>query len=149
MTSKKMTNNINSPWPSLAVTPELLMGAAREVQFFSYSPYSHFAVGAALLLSDDNIITGCNVENSSYSLTLCAERSTIVQMVARGEKSPLALAVVGTKGKPCYPCGACRQVLWEFNPEMILVFENGENKLQIVSLRELFPYPFGREDLQD
>jgi len=89
----------------------------------------------------DSLVVGCNVENASYGLSICAERSAAVAMIALGGKKPLAAAIVGRRGEPCMPCGACRQFLAEFNPEMALVLEQGES-YEAASLAELFPAPF-------
>ena len=82
-------------------------------------------------------------------MALCAERNVIAQMVALGKKDPQAIAIVGKIGTPCYPCGACLQVMWEFNPDMILVFEKENNKAETMLLRNLLPYPFSREGMKD
>jgi cytidine deaminase len=129
-------------WPESWPSPQKLLESAREAQRASYSPYSGFPVGAALLVEGmDEPILACNVENSSYGLSICAERSAAVAMIARGGKKPLAAAVVGKRGEVCLPCGACRQFLAEFNPEMPLVFEHGDSFV-VTTLAELFPAPF-------
>ena len=129
-------------WPESWPSPQQLLESAREAQRASYSPYSGFPVGAALLVEGmDEPILACNVENSSYGLSICAERSAAVAMIARGGKKPLAAAVVGKRGEVCLLCGACRQFLAEFNPEMPLVFEHGDSFV-VTTLAELFPAPF-------
>ena len=129
-------------WPDSWPSPEVLLEAAREGQKRAYVPYSSFPVGAALLVEDmDGLVVGCNVENASYGLSICAERSAAVAMVSLGGKKPLAAAIVGRRGEPCLPCGACRQFLAEFNPEMALVFEQGES-YETATLAGLFPAPF-------
>jgi len=103
----------------------------------SYSPYSHFKVGSALLTSDGKIFTGCNIENSSYSLTVCAERSAIFKAVSEGIIDFEAIAVYGTEN-PCTPCGACLQVMSEFcNPDFKIILSDG-----VHTLREFFPNAF-------
>lgn len=101
-----------------------LLAAAREAQASAYAPYSNFPVGAAVLLSDGTIYRGCNVENASFGLTLCAERVAVFNAIADGRMDIAAVAVVTSAPKLCKPCGACRQVLAEFsqadNPIMIL-----------------------------
>ncbi|NLM70794.1 MAG: cytidine deaminase [Synergistaceae bacterium] len=125
-------------WPSI----NELLEAAREARARSYSPYSRFPVGAALFVEGmDELIPACNVENSSYGLSICAERSAATAMIARGGRKPLAAAIVGVPGEPCLPCGACRQFLAEFNPDMVLVFEDGDSYV-LSSLADLFPAPF-------
>ena len=96
-------------------TNEELMKLAKEVSANSYSPYSKFPVGACVLYESENIYVGCNIENSSYGLSLCAERNAISTAIAAGEKSKiLKIAVYSPKSAKCYPCGACRQWLQEF-----------------------------------
>ena len=135
-------------WPSEIITPEKLLALALEASSKAYAPYSYFRVGSAILLEDDEVIQSCNVENASYGLTICAERSGIVSMVSQGKRNPLALAVVGSHEDsddymtvPCPPCGACLQVLAEFNPEMLVVLSSG-NVPEIYSLREMLPVTF-------
>lgn len=103
---------------------EKLVAAAKTAKDNAYAPYSGFTVGAAILLEGGNIITGCNVENASYSLTICAERNAMSAALVRGYKQPLAIAIVGDEGRICPPCGACRQFLIEFNPKMIVILED-------------------------
>ncbi|MBQ7169579.1 MAG: cytidine deaminase [Synergistaceae bacterium] len=135
-------------WPSSSVSPERLLELAREAASMSYSPYSHYRVGAALLFAGDEVIQSCNVENASYGLTICAERSGVAAMVSRGKRSPLAIAVVGSHADrddymtvPCPPCGACRQTLAEFGPDMLVVLAS-ENGAEVYSLNELLPLTF-------
>lgn len=120
----------------------ILIKKAREAQQNAYAPYSHFSVGAAVLTEDTRIYTGCNVENASYGLTMCAERNAIYNAVAGGCRVFRALALVGTGSDWITPCGACRQVMEEFHiPEIILTKSNDTYK--IVSLRALLPHAFG------
>ena len=94
------------------------------------------------MTSDSSVILGCNVENASYGMTICAERGAIASMVAMGRLDPVAIAVVGGRsGTPCPPCGACRQVLAEFNPDMLVVLES-PNKIIIININELLPLSF-------
>lgn len=126
-----------------------LMGQARVARELAYAPYSGFPVGAALLSGLGDVFRAGNVENSSFGLSVCAERNAISVMVASGAANPVAIAVAGPPGVPCPPCGACRQVLAEFNPAMTIVLEDGAGGLEILSLEVLFPRPFrlkgGRE----
>src|SRR5579864_6622228 len=94
-----------------------LLRAARSASRQAYCPYSRFAVGAALLSADGRVFAGCNVENASYGLTICAERNAIFQAVAAGERRIQAIAIYTPTPTPSAPCGACRQVLYEFGPE--------------------------------
>src|SRR5579872_1429102 len=126
-----------------------LLGAARRAYENAYAPYSNFRVGAAILLDDGQIFSGCNVENASYGLTNCAERSAIFAAVsARGGKAVRirAVAVSNDRGVACSPCGACRQVIREFGPDAD-VFYVGANGIQHNSLRDLLPDSFGPDSL--
>ena len=143
----KTDNKISWPFENY-ISPEGLLSRAREAADLSYAPYSRFHVGAALLFKGGEIVTGCNVENASYGLTLCGERSSIVVMVTRGMRNPLAIAVAGSHEDrndyftiPCPPCGACRQVLMEFNPNMLMVLAS-EDGPEVLELKELLPRAF-------
>jgi cytidine deaminase len=96
----------------------VLIKSAVEVKRHAYAPYSHFAVGAALLTKSGKIFTGCNVENLSLRLTVCAEEAAVAAAIAAGERDFTAIAVVADAKEPAMPCGACRQVLAEFNPDI-------------------------------
>ncbi len=128
-----------------AIKNELIKGAM-EAQKRAYVLYSHYAVGAALLTMDDQIITGCNIENAVYPLTLCAERVAVFKAVSEGIKKFKALAVVTRNGGS--PCGSCRQVLREFSHDLpiFLADETGRIVLE-TSLADLLPHSFGPEDL--
>jgi cytidine deaminase len=105
---------------------EQLLQAARAAMRQAYAPYSHFKVGAALLTTKDELFSGCNVENASYGLSNCAERTAIFSAVAHSGPGLVikAIAVVNDQGVPCSPCGACRQVIYEFGPGAIVVFQS-------------------------
>ncbi len=124
-----------------------LVLAALEARKCSYSPYSGFAVGAALLCSDGSIITGTNIENSSYGATICAERSAFCRAVSQGKRDFTAIAIVGGKAEEeisqlCYPCGICRQFMSEFcGEELAIVLFDGQAYKE-VSLGELLPQAF-------
>ena len=125
-------------------TQKDLVAAARQVRLRAHAPYSNFKVGAALLCDDDVIITGCNVENATYGLTICAERVAIVKAISEGYAPDRfkAVAIVGDTNEPTPPCGACRQILWEFcgNVDVILANLNaikGRHKMA-----DLLPLPF-------
>lgn len=124
------------------MTDEELIDIARQYREHSYSPYSRFKVGAAVLTAGGKVYGGCNIENSSYGLTNCAERTAIFKAVSEGEREFEALAVIaGTEG-PCSPCGACRQVMADFKiPRIIMANLRGEVKT--ASLAELLPFAFG------
>ncbi|GCL68601.1 cytidine deaminase [Veillonella tobetsuensis] len=123
-----------------------LIQAAIETRKQSYSPYSNFAVGAAVLSNDGYIYGGCNIENASYGLTNCAERTAIFNAVSDGKRNISAIAVVADTDRPCSPCGACRQVIGEFKiPCIIMANLKGEYKT--VTLEELLPFSFSNTDL--
>lgn len=114
----------------------------------SYVPYSHFPVGAALLCTDGTVFTGCNVENAAYGSTICAERTAIVKAVSEGHRNDwAALAVVGNGTDYCWPCGACRQMLYEFCPELTVLVARGDREYVKVPLAELLPHGFGPKSL--
>lgn len=120
-----------------------LIYEAMNVLSNSYAPYSGVHVAAALLTDKGNIYHGVNVENSSYGLTICAERNALAAMVVAGERKPVAIAVVTDYNKPIPPCGACRQVLAEFNQELRIIMhsiKSGETR--IFNLKDIFPIPF-------
>ena len=108
----------------------------------SYSPYSHFPVGAALECEDGTVFTGCNIENSSYSLTICAERTAAVKAISEGHTKLRRIAIAGNSEDFCYPCGACRQFLYEFSPEMEVICLNRAREVKKLPLRALLPCGF-------
>ena len=118
-----------------------LIAAASSAQGLAYAPYSGFQVGAALATRTGQIFTGCNVENVSLGLTICAERSAIATAVANGIRDFVAIAVVTGGKKPAIPCGACRQVLAEFTPNIKVVSATIAGELQEYDLAELLPFP--------
>jgi cytidine deaminase len=125
-----------------------LKTSARSVSKAAYCPYSHFAVGAALATASGKIFTGCNVENVSFGLTICAERNAIFQAVAAGERIIEMIVIYTPTSLASSPCGACRQVIWEFGRDsMVHCFCDGP---QVISARanELLAYGFGPEALQ-
>ena len=118
-----------------------LIAAAKKYREFSYSPYSKFKVGAAVLTKKGNVYGGCNVENSSFPITNCAERTAIFKAVSEGEQEFEAIALIADTPGPCAPCGACRQVMVEFRiPKIIMANMKGDVK--VVTLEELMPYAF-------
>jgi len=128
------------------MTDRELIKHAMEVRKNSYSPYSCFAVAAALLTGDGEVFTGVNVENASYGLTICAERVAVGSAVAAGVKSFQAIAVVVKGGGS--PCGACRQVLNEFSPHLRILLADEEGQLvRATTLNELLPEAFGPQSL--
>jgi cytidine deaminase len=119
-----------------------LVEAARGAMAHSYAPYSGYPVGAALLTASGAIVTGANVENASYPLSLCAERAAVARAVAEGFREFVAVAVATTGSEPGTPCGGCRQVLAEFNPDLTVVVTGDTGPAREYSLRELLPYAF-------
>jgi cytidine deaminase len=123
--------------------PEALIQHATEARENAYAPYSEFPVGAAVLTASGRIFNGCNVENASSGLTVCAERTAIQKAVSEGEREITALAVVTQDGAA--PCGACRQVLLEFGKDVVIILADASGAFQETSLRELLPRPFTRD----
>ena len=123
-----------------------LMDCAIKARENAYSPYSHFAVGAALLCEDGTLYEGCNIENVSYGLTNCAERTAIFKAVSEGHIKFKALAVVADTEGPCARCGACRQVMAEFKIPLIIM-GNLMGNIKIVTIEELLPFSFSECDV--
>lgn len=129
---------------------ERLLAAAREAATRAYVPYSDFPVGAALLLEGESVVVGCNIENASYGLTVCAERTAVFTAASAGHRTILAVAVTAPRVATVTPCGACRQVLNEFKPRDrdLVVILDGANCPELVSLGDLLPRAFGPADLE-
>jgi len=125
---------------------ESLIAKAMEAREKAHVPYSHFAVGAALLARSGRIYTGCNVENASYGLSICAERTAVFKAVSEGERDFEAIAVVTEKGVT--PCGACRQVLLEFGEDIQVIVANGAGEYRVFTLQELLPQAFTPKHLE-
>ena len=128
-----------------------LLQFAIEARKQSYSPYSNFRVGAALLTKSGKVYGGCNIENAAYTPTNCAERTAIFKAVSEGEREFTAIAIVGGKGDEpadfCAPCGVCRQVLAEFcDPDFRIILGTPDN-IRVYTLAELLPLSFGKADL--
>jgi len=122
---------------------KVLLRAAMKARTFAYAPYSDFYVGAALLSTDGRIFTGCNIENSAYSPSLCAERCAMAKAVSEGIRDFVAIAVVGPEDSETTPCGVCRQVLYEFCDESLVVLCGGtESHYMETTLGELLPRAF-------
>ena len=120
-----------------------LLRAAMQARTFSYAPYSRFQVGAALLSADGTVYTGCNIENSAYSPSLCAERCAIAKAISEGARDFIAIAVVGPEDSETTPCGVCRQVLYEFCDESLLVLCGGtDTHYTECTLGDLLPKAF-------
>ena len=119
-----------------------LVTAAREARERAHAPFSHFKVGAALETTDGRIITGCNIENATYGLTLCAERVAIFKAVSDGFTSFARIAVVADTADPTPPCGPCRQILWEFAGDIEVILANLREEKARYRLSQLLPLPF-------
>ena len=129
-----------------AVTDEMLLALARKAMERSYSPYSHYAVGAALLCADGRIFQGCNIENASFGLTNCAERTAMFKAISEGAEEFVAIAIAAEGSAP-WPCGACRQVLNEFAPG-IRVIVTWDGHVDEMNLDQLLPHGFGPKSLE-
>lgn len=130
---------------------ELLLKKANEARKLSYSPYSHFAVGAALLTKDNKIFLGANIENSSYPLCMCAERNALYNAMLNGYKKDdfVALALSAATPTPCSPCGACRQVISELFPkDAPILMSNVKGDVQETTIAQLLPFAFSEDDLK-
>ncbi|MEA1937780.1 MAG: cytidine deaminase [Pseudomonadota bacterium] len=126
-----------------------MIDKARKAMENACAPYSDYRVGACALSSDGNLYAGCNVENASYGLCVCAERNAIAHMVAEGERSLTAIVVMGTGPDLTTPCGACRQVIREFAAPGLLIYVCGpEGVRRRFTLDELLPYSFGPDNLK-
>lgn len=126
--------------------PSALILQAISARDKAYAPYSKFRVGAALLTAGETIYTGCNIENSSYGLTCCAERVAIFKAVSEGEKHFTAMAVVSDSEEYCSPCGACRQVLAEFGDQILIFMANNAGQYRVQKVSELLPGYFSLSD---
>src|SRR5512137_133744 len=129
------------------MTPEELIDLAKQVRKKAYAPYSHYKVGAALLGKSGKIYSGCNVENASYGHTVCAERTAVLKAVSEGETEFEAIAVVTRNGGS--PCGACRQVLSEFSPELIIYIADKDGEYRTTTLKQLLPDSFTPAHLRE
>ena len=122
-------------------TDRELLDKAKEAMVYSYSPYSRFKVGACVLTKDGHIYTGCNIENSSFGATNCAERTAIFKAVSEGRKEFAKIAIVSSSGLKTYPCGICRQVMSEFCKEnFLIILENGKKNKRIKIRRTSSPF---------
>ncbi len=124
-----------------------LITKAIEMLDRAYVPYSHFPVGAALECADGSVFTGCNVENASYGLCICAERTAAVKAVSEGHRDFKRIVIAGNSEDYCTPCGACRQFLYEFAPGMEVICLNAKREAMKTTLSALLPHGFGPEHL--
>jgi cytidine deaminase len=123
---------------------ETLVAAARAARVHAQAPYSGFRVGAALECEDGTVVTGCNVENATYGLTVCAERVALWKALSEGRTRFKRIAVVADTERPTPPCGACRQLLWEYAGDVEVILANLDRETDRVPLRTLLPMPFDR-----
>ena len=119
-----------------------IIEAATAARENAHAPFSHFKVGAALLATNDEIVTGCNVENASYGLTMCAERVAIFKAISEGEKKFVKICVVADTDALTPPCGACRQIIWEFCGDVEVLMANLQGATQTFQMSELLPKAF-------
>ena len=121
---------------------QILINAALAARLYAHAPYSNFLVGAALEAEDGRIFTGCNVENATYGLTVCAERVAVFKAISEGARKFKAIAVSADTERLTPPCGACRQILWEFLGDVPLTLVNLAGKTEQLRLSDIFPRPF-------
>jgi len=126
----------------MAIDDLNLLDAARSVRLNAFAPYSRFLVGAALLGGDGKVYTGCNVENATYGLTICAERVAIFKAISEGARQFTKIAIVADAASPTPPCGACRQLLWEFGGNLEVILGNLQTETGRHRLKDLLPLPF-------
>ena len=119
-----------------------LITAARRARELAHADYSHFKVGAALEAADGTVITGCNIENATYGLTICAERVAMFKALSEGHRQFHRIAIVADTETPTPPCGACRQILWEFGGDLQVILANLTRDAGRHQLRDLLPLPF-------
>jgi cytidine deaminase len=124
------------------VDANTLIQAARAARERAFAPYSRFKVGAALETADGTIVTGCNIENSTYGLTVCAERVAVLKAVSEGHRAFRRIAVVADTREPTPPCGPCRQILWEFCGDIEVLLANLTEDKGHVQMKDLLPLPF-------
>jgi cytidine deaminase len=129
------------------MNPEELIARAGEVRENACADYSHYKVGAALVASSGKVYTGCNIENSTYGLTVCAERVALWKALSEGERKFTQIAVVTSSEPPASPCGACRQLLWEYCGDIEVILANLQGFRKTLNLSEIFPRPFDQSFL--
>src|SRR5436190_19656396 len=131
------------------MTPDDLLPAARRARANAFAPFSKFQVGAALLTADGQLVTGCNVENATYGLTVCAERVALFKAISEGHRRFRRIAIVADTISPTPPCGACRQLLWEFGGDLEILLGNLTQETSRHRLKDLFPLPFDARFLSE
>lgn len=133
---------MNNPTNPTDSRREALIDAARAAREHAHAPYSQFKVGAALRAKSGRIFTGCNVENATFGLTVCAERVAVWKAISEGERGFDSVAVVTESDTLTPPCGACRQILWEFCGDAEIILANLKGQVEVYRLSALFPKPF-------
>ena len=128
----------------MEVDRELLISVARQALEMAIAPLSGYLVGAALLTAEGKIYSGCNVENTSLSLSICAERVALLKALSEGEREFKAIAIVSSGLSHCPPCGACRQMLYEFAPDIEVIMTDPKGRIISKKIEELLPFPFER-----
>ena len=131
------------------MTKEELCRAAWAMLDRAYAPYSHFRVGAALECGDGTVFTGCNIENAAYSPSICAERVAVSKAVSEGHRDFARIAIAADTDRFTSPCGVCRQVLWEFAPDLEVLLYNRRGEIQELTLRQLLPCSFDSTALEE
>lgn len=131
------------------ISNEKLLQLATEARDHSYSPYSHYSVGAALLTKDGRVYQGCNIENASFTPTICAERTAFFHAIFDGVRAFSKIAIIGTGELPAYPCGVCRQVMSEFcDGDFVIIVSNRDGSHVVTeTLDQMMPHRFGPKDL--
>jgi cytidine deaminase len=130
----------------MTMDDQALVRLAQQARGNAYAPYSHYDVGAALLTASGQVFTGCNVENAAYPMAICAERTAVVKAVSEGEREFVAIAIATRNGGS--PCGACRQVMREFAPHILVLLADDAGDVRQYTLDQLLPDSFGPENLQ-
>jgi cytidine deaminase len=125
-----------------------LIDRAIQARTHAVAPYSHFQVGAIVMTNSGKIFTGCNIEDSSYGLTMCAERVAIFKALSEGERDFQYIVVAADLNIPCYPCGACRQIIWDFAASAKIICANIQGQHEIYQASDLIPHAFGAENLK-
>jgi cytidine deaminase len=124
------------------MSADALLAAARAARLHAHAPFSRFQVGAAVETDDGQIVTGCNVENATYGLTICAERVAMFKAISEGHRRFVRVAVVAETESPTPPCGACRQILWELGGDLEVILGNLVSETGRFRMRDLLPLPF-------
>jgi cytidine deaminase len=126
-----------------------LVAAAREARRHAHARFSNFKVGAGLETADGSVVTGCNVENATYGLTICAERVAMFKAISDGHRKFTRIAIVADTDSPTPPCGACRQILWEFGGDLEVILANTKKETGRWQLKDLLPLPFDARFLSE